>query len=253
MSTAEEALMLSRRRLLQLGGAAGVGLALGGLGTPVRSAQASPITFGVGPFDRALGRLADNGYELRSAALALNDGGSVLVDGTERTRRVLYRYADQVGPYVDALGDLVSDRAAGRTPRYDRLARIRRELRVYTAPLPMPQFYGVQRVFQVGEGFGFGLLPNGPYDPGWGRFWPLPGDFWGMAYVIGPQNVPFVWFIASTAEYRALGPFGPAQAVRTEIVAYRSGNPDWLGYSTPDAVLCTCLRQGSDEFFSFPG
>jgi hypothetical protein len=251
MGTEDDAL-LSRRRLLQLGAATGAGLALAGLGADARLVQASPITFGVGPFDRALGRLADNGYDLRSAALALNDGSSALVDGTERTRRVLYRYADQVGPYVDSLGDLALDRAAGRSPRYDRLARIRRDLHVYTAPLPLAQFYGVSRVFQAGEGFGFGLLPNGPYDPGWGRPWPLPGDFWGMAYAIGPQSVPFVWFIASTAEYRAIGPFGAAQAVRTEIVAYRGGSPDWFGYGTPDAVLCTCLQQGSDQFFSFP-
>jgi len=243
---------LSRRRLLQLGAAATCGLAVNGVDAVRRPAHAAPISFGVGPFDRALDRLADNGYSLRGAALGLNDGSSVLVDGTERNRQVLYRYADQVGPYVDSLGDLAHARAAGREPRYDGLLRVRHDLNLYTAPVPLPQFYGVQRVFRVGESFGFGLLPTGGYDPRGGRFWPVPGDFWGLVYAIGPQQVPFVWFIASTAEYRAMGPFGASRAMRTEVVAYRGGSANWFGYQAQDAVLATMLRRGSDEYFGFP-
>jgi hypothetical protein len=252
MDPADSSPTLSRRRLLQIGSAAGLGLALGGLDAVARPAHASPISFGIGPFDRALDRLADNGYNLRSAALALNDGGSALVDGTERTRRVLYRYADKVGPYVDSLGDLALARAAGRDLRYEGLLRVLQDLNVYTAPVPLPRYYGLRRVFRAGESFGFGLLPSGSYDAGWGRFWPVPGDFWGLAYAIGPQEVPFIWFIASTAEYRAIGPFGAARAVRTEVVAYRGGNADWLGYQAQEAVLATMLRRGTQEYFGFP-
>jgi hypothetical protein len=244
--------LLSRRRLLQVGSAAGVGLALGGLSTVPRIAHAAPISFGVGPFDRALERLSDNGYSLRSAALALNEGGSVLVDGTERTRRVLYNYADRVGPWVDSLGDVAHDRARGRQVRYDRLLRVRRALHVYRAPVLLPSFYGLPRVFQVGEAFGFGLLPVGFPNPGLGRLWPAPGDFWGLAYALGPQDVPVVWFIASTAEYRGIGPVSAARAVQTEVVAYNSGQADWMGYQASDAVLCSCLRRGTEESFDFP-
>ena len=84
---------MSRRRLLQVTGAVGVGLALGaGLGAAAESAHAttSPITFGVGPFDRALDTLSDNGYSLRSAGLSVDGQDSVLVAETERSRRVLY-------------------------------------------------------------------------------------------------------------------------------------------------------------------
>jgi hypothetical protein len=249
---------LSRRRLLQVGGAAGLGLALGGLASGARPVRASTMSFGVGPFDRALDRLTDNGYQLRSAALALNDGGGVLVDGTEQTRRVLYRFADQVGPYMDHLGDFAQARAAGWDFPYDGLVRVQRDLEVYTAPVALPRFVGLRRVFRAGERFGFGVMPNGFYNPGWGRFWPAPGDFWGLAYAIGPRDVPVVWLIASTAEFRAFGPVGApgpagaARAVRTEVVAYRGGNADWHGYQAQDAVLCTCLRRGSEEYFTFP-
>ena len=243
---------LSRRRLLQLGGATAAGLAFGGLGALPTAAHASSISFGVEPFDRALDRLNDNGYQLRSAALALNDGGGVLVDGTERTRRVLYRYADQVGPWVDSLGEIAHDRAHGRHVRYDRLLRVRRSLHIYRAPVFQPGFYGLTRVFQVGEAFGFGLLPVGVPPPSLGRIWPAPGDFWGLAYALGPQNVPVVWFIASTAEYRSFGPVSATQAVRTEVVAVNGGQADWLGYQASEAVLCSCLRRGAEEFFDFP-
>ncbi len=73
-----------------------------------------------------------------------------------------------------------------------------------------------------------------------------------MAYAIGPQGLPFVWFIASTAEYRTIGPFGGARAVRTEVVAYRGGNADWLGFQAQEAVLATMLRRGTQEYFAFP-
>ena len=252
MGSLETSLALSRRRLLQLGGATAAGLALGGAGALPGAAHASPISFGVGPLDRALDRLNDNGYQLRSAALALNDGGSVLVDGTERTRRVLYRYADQVGPWVDSLAEVAHDRARGRPVRYDRLLRIRRALHIYRAPVLLPDFYGLPRVFQVGEAFGFGLVPVDFPNPGLGRIWPAPGDFWGLAYAIGPQEVPVVWFMASTAEYRAVGPFSATQAVRTEVVAYRGGQADWMGYQASEAVLCSCLRRGAEESFDFP-
>jgi hypothetical protein len=237
--------------LLQVGGAASLGLALGGLGP--RPAQASTIHFGVGPLDRALDRLSDNGYSLRSAALAMNDGGSVLVDGTEQSRRVLYRFADQVGPYMDYLGDVALARTAGWEPRYDGLLRVQHDFQVYNAPVPLPRFQGLRRHFRVGESFGFGLLPNDFHDAGWGRFWPAPGDFWGLAYAIGPRDVPVVWLIASTAEYRMGGHGHARRTVRTEVVALRGGNADWVGYEAHDSVLCTCLRRGNQEYFGFPG
>ncbi len=244
---------LSRRQLLQVAGAAGAGLAVGGLGLASPTARAdAPIRFGVGPFDRALGALADNGYSLQSAGIAVNDQGDILIDGTERSRRVLYNYADRVGPYVDYLGDLASARHFGRELRYDGLLRIREELFVYTAPVFQPRFRGLSRAFRVGERFGFGLLPTGGWDPQAGHHWPAPGDFWGLAYALDPDRNPLVWLIASTAEYRAISPTGTTRAVRTEVVVERGGDASWLGYRSEDAVLCTCLRRGSREFFGYP-
>ena len=244
---------LSRRQLLRTAGAAGVGLAVGGLGPWLPAARAdSPIRFGVGPFDRALGALADNGYSLQSAGLAVNDQGDVLIDGTQRSRRVLYNYADRVGPYVDYLGDLASARHFGREHRYDGLLRIREEVFVYTAPVFQPRFRGLRRAFRVGERFGFGLLPTGGWEPHFGRHWPAPGDFWGLAYALDADRNPLIWLIASTAEYRAIGPTGTSRAVRTEVVVERSGDASWLGFPAQDAVLCTCLRRGSREFFGYP-
>src|SRR5205814_9087122 len=110
---------VSRRRLLGAAGAMGMGLAVGGLGPWLTAAGAeSPLRFGVAPFDRALNNLVDNGYTLRSAGLAVNDQGDIAIDGTERSRRVLYNYADRVGPYVDYLSDLTAARHAGRDVRY---------------------------------------------------------------------------------------------------------------------------------------
>jgi hypothetical protein len=245
---------LSRRRLLRVAVAAGLGLAVGGLG-PWLSAAAradSPIRFGVGPFDRALGSLVDHGYNLRSAGVAVNDHGDILIDGTERSRRVLYNYADRVGPYIDYLGDLTAARAGGRDLRFDGLLRVREELHVYTAPVFQPRFYGLRRAFRVGERFGFGLLPTQSWDPFGSRPWPAPGDFWGLAYAVDNYGNPLIWLIASTAEYRAISPTGASRAVRTEVVVERGGDASWLGYRADDAVLCTCLRRGSREFFGYP-
>jgi hypothetical protein len=244
---------VSRRRLFQTGAAAGLGLAVGGLGPWLSAVRAdSPIRFGVAPFDRALGALVDNGYNLRSAGIAVNDHGDVLVDGTERTRRVLYNYADRVGPYVDYLGDLTSARAHGREQRFDGLLRVREDVRVYTAPVFQSRYYGLDRTFRSGERFGFGLLPTAGWDPGSGRHWPAPGDFWGLAYALDNYDNPLVWLIVSTAEYRAISPSGATRAVRTEVVVERSGNASWLGYRAADNVLCTCLRRGSRENFGYP-
>ena len=242
---------LSRRRLLQAAGAAGLGLALGG-GAVEKARATAGITFGVQPFDRALNTLEENGWNLRSAGLSVNGNDSILVDGTERTRRVLYNYADQVGPYVDHLGDVALSRAAGWDTRYDGLARVRQDLHVYSAPVPLPRFYGLRRVFHVSERFGWGLLPGGPFDPGWGRPWPALGDFWGLAYAVDARNTPIVWLIASTAEYRAISPYGASRAVRTEVVAQRADRPaEWLGYNAQESVLCTCLRRGTHEYLGF--
>jgi hypothetical protein len=245
---------LSRRRLLQVASAAGMGLALGALGRGAEPAHAvpSPMTFGVGPFDRALDTLSDNGYRLRSAGLSVNGQDSILVDGTERTRQVLYRYADQVGPYVDSLGDLALNRATGGDLRYDRLLRAREEFYVYTAPVPIAQFYGVRRVFRVNERFGYGLLPIGHYEHGWGRPWPALGDFWGVIYAVDRHDTPIIWLIASTAEYRMISPHSARREVRTEVVAARSDGADWLGYQARDALLAVPLRRGAHEYFSYP-
>ena len=253
MPSADPHTQLSRRRLLQAAGAVGAGLAVGTLGPWLAAARAdTPLRFGVGPFDRALDALSDNGYRLQSAGLAVNDQGDVLIDGTERTRRVLYNYADRVGPYVDYLGDLATARHFGRELRYDGLLRIREELFVYTAPVFLPRFRGLQRACRVGERLGFGLLPTADWDPQAGRHWPAPGDFWGLAYALDADRNPLVWLIASTAEYRAISPTGATRAVRTEVVVERDGDASWLGYQTSTAVLCTCLRRGSREFFGYP-
>ena len=84
------------------------------------------------------------------------------------------------------------------------------------------------------------------------RPWPAPGDFWGLAYAVDGTGNPFIWFVASTAEYRAVGPGGATTAVRTEVVVEQGGNASWLGYRAQDAVLCTCLRRGSRDFFGYP-
>ena len=55
-----------------LGGATAAGLALGGLGALPNAAHASPISFGVGPFDRALDRLNEQIVEsVQRSGLAL--------------------------------------------------------------------------------------------------------------------------------------------------------------------------------------
>jgi hypothetical protein len=247
-------LPISRRRLLGAAGAVGMGLAAGGLSPWLTPAGAeSPLRFGVGPFDRALNNLVDNGYTLRSAGLAVNDQGDIAIDGTERSRRVLYNYADRVGPYVDYLSDLAAARHAGRDVRYDGLLRVREEARVYSTPVYQARFYGLERVFRVGERFGFGLLPIDGWDPSAGRHWPAPGDFWGLAYALDADRNPLIWLIVSTSEYRAISPTGATRAVRTEVVVERGGDASWLGYRAQDHVLCTCLRRGSREFFGYPG
>jgi hypothetical protein len=254
MSSTRESQPLSRRRLLQAAGAAGVGVALGGLvpSAGVAQAQDSPLTFGVGPFDRALSTVSRNGYRVRAAGLAVNDQGDILVDGTDRTRRVLYRYADRVGPYVDYLGAVAEERVRGRNVSYDRLWRVRDPFYIYTAPVPRERYYGLRRRFEVNEQFGFGLFPT--VGPGAvpGRVWPAPGDFWGLAYLVDTHNVGQVWFIASTAEYRTISPYGTTHAVRTEVVAVRGGvGPSWLSYEAQEAVLSVPLLQGRDEFFRY--
>lgn len=248
---------LSRRRLLKTLGAASLGLAAGGAGLATRVARAeagSPITFGVGPMDRALNTLADNNYSIRAAGLAVTDSDSMLIDGTDRTRRVLYNYADRVGPYVDNLGDIAEARAAGRDYNVNGLIRAREDFHVFNTPIYQPQYYGVQQVWRASERFGFAVVPHpgaGPWY--WGRPWPITGDFWGLIYVLDPQNTPFVWMVASTAEYRAIGPAGATRAVRTEVVVQRSGPGVWSEYRAEQAVISVPLRRGPTEFFSYPG
>lgn len=247
---------LSRRRLLKALGAAGVGLAAGGVGMAARGASAftsnSSISFGVAPVDRAITTLGDNGYSVQAAGLAVNDQDAPLVDGTDRTRRVLYQYADRMGPYVDYLGDLAAARAEGRDFSYDRLIRAREQFNVYTWPIPQPRYYGLQRVWRAGERFGFGVLPGWDHGPWWGRPWPVADDFWGLIYCLDSQRTPWVWFIASTAEFRAISAAGASRAVRTEVVVQRSGPGQWMEYRAEQAILSIPLRRGPTEFFNYP-
>ncbi|MBX5491384.1 MAG: twin-arginine translocation signal domain-containing protein [Chloroflexi bacterium] len=247
---------VSRRRLLQGLGAAGVGLATATFSSAVRplEALASPahIQFGLEPFDRVLTTLGENGYSVRAAGLAVTDESSILIDGTDRTRRVLYHYADRAGPFMDYLGELATARAEGREFSYNGLLRAREELRVFTLPIPQPRFYGLPRVWQVDERFGFAVLPDWAVGPWRGRPWPLAGDFWGLVYVLDPQRTPWVWLIASTAEYRAVSPYGHGFAVRNEVVVQRAGPPQWLEYRAERAILAVPLRRADRDYFRYP-
>src|SRR5579883_1988101 len=210
------------------------------------------IRFGLEPFDRVLGALDEQGYSVRAAGLAVTDESSILIDGTERTRRVLYHYADRAGPFMDYLGELATARAEGRAVSYDGLLRTRQEFHVYTLPIPQPRFYGLARVWRVEERFGFAVLPDWASGPWWGRPWPLAGDFWGLVYVLDPQRIGWVWLIASTAEYRALNPYGHGFAVRTEVVAQRVGPGQWFEYRAERAILAVPLRRDTQDYFHYP-
>ena len=157
-----------------------------------------------------------------------------------------------MAPYVDHLVDLARNRATGRDLLFDHLLRAREVFYVFTAPVPIGRFYGLRRVFRVSEWFGYGLLPIGYYERGWGRPWPTLGDFWGLIYAVDRHDTPIIWLVASTAEYRAISPHGATRQVRTEVVAARSGGAEWLGYEARDAVLAVPLRRGSHEHFSYP-
>jgi hypothetical protein len=245
---------LSRRRLLQTVGAASAGLVAGALARPLQTvASPARIQFGLEPFDRVLTALNEHGYSVRAAGLAVTDEGSILIDGTERTRRVLYHYADRAGPFMDYLGELATARAEGRAFSYDGLLRTRQEFQVYTLPIPQPRFHGLARVWRVEERFGFAVLPDWAVGPWWwGRPWPLAGDFWGLVYVLDPQRVGWVWLIASTAEYRALNPYGHGFAVRTEVVAQRVGPGQWFEYRAERAILAVPLRRDTQDYFHYP-
>ena len=248
---------LSRRGLLKVMGAAGLGLAASGAGlVGAREASAysgSPISFGVGPMDRALNSLADNNYNIRAAGLSVTDNGDILVDGTERNRRVLYSYADKVGPYVDQLGDIATARAESRTPSLNGLITARENFNVYNTPIPQSRYHGLPRTWNRGEKFGFSVLPNWDHGPWSYRPWPVIGDFWGLIYVIDPQRVPWVWLVASTAEYRSISPYGVSTAVRTEVIAQRSGPFQTFDYRAEQAVLSVPLLRAQSEYFSYPG